>query len=77
MTRTLASLLTLALSAPLAAHEGMALDGAAHAFLHRFGTENVIALGGLVLLGIGAALLRRYWRARAAAGHAARHGDAG
>jgi hypothetical protein len=73
MNRTLTSLFTLVLSSPLAAHEGLALDGAVHNFLHHVGTGNVIAVGGVVLFGVAAWLIRRRLRARAMA----RHADAG
>ena len=77
MNRTLTSLLTLALSAPLAAHEGMALDSVAHHFLHHVGTENVIAVGGVVLFGIAAWQIRRRAQARAMTRRAANSPDAG
>ena len=77
MIRTLISLVTLVLSAPLCAHEGMALDSAVHGLLHHFGTENVVACGGVALFGIGAWLIRRRLQARALVRRAMRHADAG
>ena len=77
MNKTLTSVIAFLLSAPLAAHDGMALDSAVHGFLHRFGTENVIAVGGAVLFGVAAWSIRRRLHTRAMARRAARHADAG
>ena len=62
MSRLSHLLLLLAVTPPLAAHDGMALDGAVHRFLHEVGTANVIAAGGLAVFALAAWLLRRHLR---------------
>ncbi|MBI2800176.1 MAG: hypothetical protein HYX63_07805 [Gammaproteobacteria bacterium] len=65
MTRLSIVLLLSALSAPLAAHEGLELDSPLHNFLHSFGTDNAIGVCAIgLIIGVGV-LFRRRMRARA------------
>ncbi|MEQ8235035.1 MAG: hypothetical protein RLW61_21505 [Gammaproteobacteria bacterium] len=70
ITRLAALLASVALAAPVAAHEGMQLSGTLHRLLHFLGTDTVLALGGVAIALLAVAVLRR--SARRAAGRAPR-----
>ncbi len=59
MTRIPTFISCLVFAAPLAAHDGMALGGLLHRALHAVGTDTALAVGGLAVAAVAAALVRR------------------